>query len=176
MQALLIIDMQVGPFAETPRLDAPSMIQRINRLSDSFRSQGKPVIFIQHDGSKEDYLFPGSPEWQILPDLIRSDSDKLIGKNANDAFYRTELENYLQEKGINELVICGCATDFCVNATVHSALVKDFNLTVVSDAHTTGDRPGLTARQLIDFHNWLWPNLAATEGKITLKQTAELLA
>lgn len=112
MQALLIIDMQVGPFAETPRLDAPSMIQRINRLSDSFRSQGKPVIFIQHDGSKEDYLFPGSPEWQILPDLIRSDSDKLIGKNANDAFYRTELENYLQEKGINELVICGCATDF----------------------------------------------------------------
>ena len=46
-------------------------------------------------------------------------------QTANDSFYRTDLEKILRAHQIMDVVITGCATDFCVNATVHSALVKD---------------------------------------------------
>lgn len=176
MKALLIIDMQVGVFSsETPRFDTNGIIQRINTLSAHFRNQGDKVIFIQHDGIKEDYLFHGTPDWKILPTIYQGKEDSYIDKTVNDAFYETGLESTLKSQGIKELFICGCATDFCVNATVHSALVKDFNITIAGDGHTTGDRPDLKAEQLIRFHNWLWANLTPTKGCIQVKALTEIV-
>lgn len=175
MEALLIIDMQVGLFLNTPRFDAETVIRRINRISNYFRDQDKPVVFIQHDGTREDYLFHGSPDWEVLPDLIKSETDMFIEKTANDAFYKTGLNSYLQQKGISTLYITGCATDFCVNATLHSALVKDYHIIVVKDAHTTADRPTLKAEAIIEFHNRLWENLTPTEGRITLRTTDDII-
>ena len=176
MEALLIIDMQVGSFLNTPRFDAENIINRINLLSRYFRDQGKPVVFIRHDGSKENFLIHGSQDWEVLPDLIRDKRDQWIEKTANDAFYKTGLNDYLHREKISTLYMTGCATDFCVNATLHSALVKDYDIVVVKDAHTTADRPTLTAEQIIEFHNWLWENLTPTGGRIRVMTTDELLA
>jgi len=176
MKALLIIDMQMGVFSsETPRFDTRGVTQRINTLSAHFRNQGDKVIFIQHDGIKENYLFHGTPDWEILSTLYQGKEDLYIDKTVNDAFYETDLEVTLKSQGINELFICGCATDFCVNATVHSALVKDFNITIAGDCHTTADRPGLKAEQLISFHNWLWENLTPTRGAIHVKMLTDIV-
>lgn len=175
MEALLIIDMQAGLFLNTPRFDADAVIHRINRISRYFRDQGKPVVFIQHDGTKENYLLHGSPDWEVLLDLIKSETDIFIEKTANDAFYKTELNDYLQQNRISTLYITGCATDFCVNATLHSALVKDYHITVVKDAHTTADRPLLKAEAIIEFHNRVWENLTPTKGRVILKTTDEIL-
>ncbi len=174
MDALLIIDMQVGSFASAPRYDAEGVIQRINGLADHFRQTGKPVIFIQHDGSKENYLFSGSDDWKILPGLVQKEHDVYIEKTANDSFYKTNLDDYLRMNHIDRLYITGCATDFCVNATVHSGLVKDYNIVIVKGCHTTADRPNQTAENLIDFHNWLWGNLTPTLGSITIKSFEEI--
>ena len=93
MKALLIIDMQMGSFKpETPRYDADGIIRRINSLSDYFRQNGDKVIFIQHDGTKENSYIPGTSDWNILPALIRRPDDIIVSKTANDSFYNTELE------------------------------------------------------------------------------------
>lgn len=176
MDALLIIDMQVGSFTSAPRMDAQNVISRINRLSEAFREQNRPVVFIQHDGTRENFLIHGSPDWEVLPDLIQDKRDKWIEKTANDAFYKTELDDYLRQNKISTLYMTGCATDFCVNATLHSALVKDYDIMVVKDAHTTADRPTLKAKEIIEFHNWLWENLTPTDGRIRVMTTDELLA
>ena len=176
MEALLIIDMQVGSFMSIPRFDAENVIKRINRLSESFREQHKPVVFIRHDGSRENFLIHGSPDWEVLPDLIRDKKDQWIEKTANDAFYKTGLNDYLRREKISTLYMTGCATDFCVNATLHSALVKDYDIMVAKDAHTTADRPDLTAERIIVFHNWLWANLTPTHGRVQVKTTDELVA
>lgn len=167
--------MQVGSFLHTPRFDAENVITRINRVSLHFRAQGKPVVFIQHDGTKENFLIHGSQDWEVLPDLIRDKRDKWIEKTANDAFYETGLNDYLKGNRISTLYITGCATDFCVNATLHSALVKDYHIVVVKDAHTTADRPTLKAEAVIGFHNWLWENLTPTRGRIVVKTTEDIL-
>jgi nicotinamidase-related amidase len=176
MKALLIIDMQVESFKpETPRFDAENVVRRINSLSEYFRQNGDRVIFIQHDGTKEDYLFPGTPGWEILPSLVQNPDDIFIVKTANDSFYSTDLDAILKKYGITELCITGCATDFCVDATVHSALNKDFNIIVVKDCHTTTNQPHLSAEKVIQHHNWLWENMTPTRGKIHLASSKDLL-
>lgn len=74
---------------------------------------------------------------------------------------------------IKELVITGCATDFCVDATVKSALTNDYNLTIIADAHTTADRPHVSAEKLIAHHNWLWSELTPTEGRIVVSKSLD---
>jgi nicotinamidase-related amidase len=176
VKAFLIIDMQVGSFSnESPRFDSDGVVQRINTLSNHSRNQGNKIIFIQHDGTKEKFLLHGTSDWNILPTINQSEKDIYIEKTANDSFYRTDLETTLRAYSINELYIAGCATDFCVNSTVHSALVKDFNITVVKDCHTTADRPNFKAEELIHFHNWLWQNLTPTKGMIKLKALSEII-
>jgi nicotinamidase-related amidase len=169
MKALLIIDMQKTSFTPaTPRLNSDLVIQRINKLSQRFRLNGDKVIFIQHDGTSEGFCIPGTDEWEILASLDRESEDLIISKTANDSFYRTGLKDELQRLNISELVITGCATDFCVDSTVKSALVNDFNLIVIKDAHTTADRPNLKAGQVIDHYNWIWSEMSPTNGKITV--------
>ena len=175
MKALLIIDMQRGSFKSTKRFHSKKVIKNINKLSITFRKTNDKVVFVQHDGSKENNFIPGTEDWGILPQLIQDKADKYISKIANDSFYNSELDDYLKKQKITEIYITGCATDYCVNATVHSALVKDYNIIIVSDGHTTANRQMIKAKKLIKFHNWLWQNLTTTGGRISLKNTKEIL-
>lgn len=175
MEALLIIDMQVGSFRSAKRYDEIGIVKRINQVADSFRKDEKPVIFVQHDGTKENNFQTGTEDWKILPELKQEDLDLYIEKEANDSFYKTNLSSLLAELKIDHLYITGCATDFCINATIHSALVKDFDITIVKDCHTTADRPNLKAEENIKFHNWLWENLTPTKGSIRAMNSNEIL-
>jgi nicotinamidase-related amidase len=176
MKALLIIDMQIGLFTpSTPRFDAHGVISRINALSEKFRELGWPVIFIQHDGTSQDYLYPNTPDWEILPSLIQKSSDIVVGKTANDAFYNSNLQETLEAKGITELVITGCATDFCVDTTIRSALGRNYKITVIEDGHTTGNRPHLDAQTVIMHHNWIWSELSPTAHRLKVKPFDEVI-
>jgi len=151
---------------KTPRFDAEGVVGRINLLSEQFRENGDMVIFIQHDGTKEGFCIPQTEEWEILSSIQVKSGDKIVSKTANDSFYNTSLRDDLHKSGIMEIVITGCATDFCVDATVKSALINDFHSTVISDGHTTANRGELMAKQVIDHYNWIWSEMTPTKGKI----------
>jgi len=175
-KALLVIDMQKGSFTpKTPRYDTDGVIARINQLAVSFRKKGYPVFFIQHDGTGTGDFEKNTWEWALLDALQVEETDVFIDKYANDIFYRSKLLIKLETLGITELFITGCATDFCVEATVQSALAKDFEITVVSDGHTTGERPHLSAKKVIEHYNWVWQNMIPTAGSVSVKPSRELL-
>jgi nicotinamidase-related amidase len=177
MKSLLIIDMQKGSFtAETPRCDAINVINRINKLSGLFRKKGFPVIFIQHNGVFQNEFIPKTKEWELLDELTVKDVDYFVEKFVNDSFYHSELENKLNELHINELFVTGCATDFCVNSTIQSAYVKEYRMTVVSDGHTTADRPELDAEKIINYFNWLWENMTPVCGGIKVMKTDMIIS
>ncbi|MDO1450794.1 cysteine hydrolase family protein [Rhodocytophaga aerolata] len=167
MRVLLVIDMQKESFPATlQRFDSSGVIQRINRLAASFRAKGDKIIYIQHDGTRENCYIPFTEGWELLSQLDVQSSDLIMAKTANDAFYQTNLKGLLQALSLEEVVITGCASDFCVDATVKSALSNDFPVTVISNGHTTADRPGLTAKQVVDHYNWIWQELSPTKSKI----------
>jgi len=177
MKALLIIDMQQLSFTpETPRFNTIGVVERINRLSEKFRKNNEPVIFIQHDGSKDGFCIPNTKEWCILDSLEIEATDIVVSKTANDSFYKSELHHILQEKGIQELIITGCATDFCVDSTVKSGVVKDYKVSVISDSHTTTDRPHLAAEKIIEHYNWMWDEMIPVNGKINVISFTDFIA
>lgn len=174
-KALLVIDMQKGSFtSKTPRFDTDGVVQRINELASVFRDQNFPVIYIQHDGTGTGKFEKNTLEWENLDSLNVDPDDILIDKYANDVFYNSKLQSKLAEMNVNELLITGCATDFCVESTIQSALIKDFTITVVSNGHTTGEGPHLKAEKVIEHYNWVWQNMMPTKGKIEVKSFEEI--
>jgi len=174
-EALLVIDMQKGSFTEeTPRFDTNGVVDRINELALLFRDRNLPVLFIQHDGTGTGTFEKNTKEWENLDELIVQSNDIPIDKYANDVFYKSILQSKLTELNVKKLLITGCATDFCVESTIQSALTKEYNITVVSDGHTTGDRPHLKAEKVIEHYNWVWKNMIPTKGKIDVRTFEEI--
>ncbi|MFK8165141.1 MAG: isochorismatase family protein [Lewinella sp.] len=174
-KALLVIDMQKGSFTpQTPRFDTDGVVERINELAAILREQNYPVVYIQHDGTGTGEFEKHTWEWENLDELIVDSTDIRIDKYANDVFYHSKLQATLAELKVNDLLITGCATDFCVESTIQSALTKDYNITVVEDGHTTGERPHLTAEKVIEHYNWVWQNMIPIKGKLEVKRFEEI--
>jgi len=176
MRALLVVDMQNACFTEArPRLDRPGVCERINALVRAIRPAG-PVVWIQHTDPAEG--FPrGGEGWQLLPELEVAAFDLHVEKEGCDSFLETALDGLLRERGVDEVVICGCATDFCVDTTVRAAGSHGYRVIVASDAHTTADRPHADAATVIRHHNYVWADFLLPRGaKISVLPTAEILA
>ena len=157
---------------KTPRFDKEAVVRRINELASIFRTLFYPVIHIQHDGAGE--FEKNTTGWEILDELMVQPTDILIDKSANDAFYKSGLQSKLNELHVYQLFITGCATDFCVESTVQSALTKDYNITVVADGHTTGERPHLSAKKIVEHYNWVWQNMIPIKGNVKVKYLSEI--
>ena len=168
--------MQKGSFTSaTPRFDTSGVVDRINGLADLFRKMDLPVFLIQHDGSGTGEFEKGTWEWELLDEIQITKTDIRLDKYANDVFYKSELYKKLMDSNTRELFVTGCATDFCVESTIQSALTKDYDITVVSDGHTTGERPHLSAEKVIEHYNWVWQNMIPTNGKLNVKSYGEVL-
>ena len=89
-------------------------------------------------------------------------------KTTPDAFYQTTLKVELAAKDIEQLVIAGIQTDYCVDTTCRRATSEGYPVTLVSDAHSTWGDSGLSAQQIIDHHNQVlgnwFANLVTTEA------------
>ena len=174
MDALIVIDMQVGLLNGKPKHDLRGVIERINRLAAKIREKSGVVIFVQHCSGAEDNFVPGTPGWSFLPELDRAAADIVIRKTLNDPFVGTDLAARLKEIAPDRILITGWATDFCVDATVRSAVSNHYDVVVVTDAHTLNDRPHLDAESVIRHHHWIWSNLI-TQRSVRLARTDELL-
>ena len=174
MDAMLIVDMQVGLLNGAPKHDLGGVIERINRLAARVRAQSGKVIFIRHCGRKGDDFEPHTSGWQFLPELLRDPADIVVEKDLNDPFVGTDLQDHLREIAPDRVLITGWATDFCVDATVRSAVSHHHHVVVVADGHTLNDRPHLDAASVIRHHHWVWRNLI-TQQSVTLASADELL-
>lgn len=166
-QALLVVDMQQGLFIGA-RHDADGLLTRLNELAARLRAKGTPIIFIQHCGPEGDDLHPSQPGHAIHEALAVNGSDTIITKASCDAFLETPLAQALADLEISELIVTGCATEFCVDTTIRSALARGYKTIVPEDGHTTGDRPYLSAQKVIEHHNAVWANFISPVGPADL--------
>lgn len=167
MTALLIIDVQEGLFSPEPNpADADAVIARINLLADRARSHGAPVIFIQHERHGTAVEF-GSAGWRLDRRLQASEHDIMVRKTTPDAFLRTDLQQILAEASVDHVAVCGYASEFCVDTTVRRSAALGFAVTIVSDAHTTHDKPHMSAAMIRAHHNATLPDITSFGPKIT---------
>ena len=175
MDALIVVDMQVGLLNGAPIYELPEVIDRINSLSGKVHSEGGTVIWIRHCGSAGDGFERHTPGWEFLPDLIRDPGDIIVEKTLNDPYVGTDLAGSLSRLQPRRVLVTGWATDFCVDATVRSSISHDHHVVAVGDAHTLSDRPHLPATAIIAHHNWVWSCLI-TNRSVRVMNAAVLIA
>ncbi len=132
--ALLVVDVQNGVVAGAHDRDA--VVSRVRQLVERARAQDVPVVWVQHS---DEGLAHGSEDWEIVPELKPASGEPLVEKNYGDSFEDTPLEAVLSDLGVGRLLVAGAQTDMCIRSTLHGALVRGYDTTLVSDAHTTED-------------------------------------
>jgi nicotinamidase-related amidase len=132
--ALLVIDVQKGVVGEA--YDRDNVVANVATLIDKARAADVDVVWIQHNS---DDLPRDSEGWQYVPELVRRDTEPLVHKAYGDSFEDTDLESVLAARGIGRLFVAGAQTDECIRSTLHGAIVRGYDATLVGDAHTTED-------------------------------------
>jgi len=170
--ALLVIDVQNGVVAGTPHRD--EVIANINTLVDKARAEDVPVFWVQHS---DEGLVRDSDNWQYVPELVRDDSEPLVHKSYGDSFEETELEALLAERAVGRLIVTGAQTDACIRSTLHGAITRGYDATLVGDAHTTEDLTAYGApppEQVIAHTNLYWDGHSAPGRRGGTVETAKV--
>jgi nicotinamidase-related amidase len=168
--ALLVVDVQNGVMDGAHNRD--QVIANIAVLVDRARSATVPVVWVQHSS---DELPEGSEVWRYVSELKQDESEPVVHKRYGDSFDDTDLETVLARLRVGRLVVAGAQTDECIRSTLHGAVVRGYDATLVSDAHTTEDTTawGAPPPNLVIAHtNLYWSGHSApgrTAGTVETK-------
>lgn len=150
--ALFIIDVQVDIAdqvdSEVP--DASAIRETLDKLIKGVRehnhsrvsndSEKVQLIFVQHnDRNPEDPLAKGKPTWELVFKPNEHEGDWYVTKDVRDTFESNpDLSDRLKREGIQNLVMCGVQTEYCVRSTSLGAVSSGFqNVTLLAGAHST---------------------------------------
>ena len=157
--AVLVIDVQNDIMSGVYNRDA--VVANISLLIDQARTEDVAVVWLQHSSEA---VAIDSDGWQFVPELSQRATEPVVHKRYADSFEETDLESVLDERHIGHLFVAGAQTDECIRATLHGAIVRGYDATLVSDAHSTEDLTPWGApppNKVIDHTNLYWQNHAA---------------
>ena len=175
---LLVIDVQQG--MDNPRLgkrNNPDAEKRIADLIGVWRAAGKPVVHVQHDSVEpQSELRPDRPGNAVKEEARPVAGEPVFRKNVNSAFIGTDLENYLRERGVENLVLVGLTTEHCISTTARMGANLGFGVTIVADATAAFEHKGYDGRQYSadEVHNVELANL--NREFATIRESRDILA
>lgn len=149
---LLAIDIQNLTVEEKPYAIEERLQLWRDNLAEA-RQAGVEVIHVRH---RSEELVEGSPAWQIHESVAPLAGEVIIDKTYNSAFKETELQAYLDEQGIEQLIIMGMSTNFCIDTTIKVAYELGYQLAVIQDGTTTGFSGKVDLKGLIDQYETIW--------------------
>lgn len=171
--ALLVVDMQRDVVAQAH--DVETVVANIAALVTKARAEQVPVVWIRHEA---DDLVAGDDGWQIVDELGPADDEAIVAKSYGDSFEATDLENVLAGHGVARIVVTGAQTDACIRSTLHGALARGYDTTLVGDAHTTEDMrewgSPVSPEQAIAYTNMYWSFSTAPGRTCSTVDTADV--
>jgi nicotinamidase/pyrazinamidase len=152
-QALIVVDVQ-NDFCPGGTLAVPQgdeVIEPLNREIDEFLQRGAPVYksrdwhvprakhFAAYGGTWPVHCVQNTKGAEFHPALRDDSRINVISKGLGDsdgysAFDQTDLASQLHQQGVEEVVVGGLATDYCVKHTVLDALKHGFAVKALENA------------------------------------------
>lgn len=146
-KALVIVDIQedfTGPGARKPYRDGNRILEVSNRLLAQAEAQGLPVVYIQNvmENSVIRMLagninVPGKPGTAMDRRLKQIPGAPTFTKNRSDAFSNPELDAFLRQKQVDEVVLVGLDAAYCINATALGAVNRGYRVTLIPEGIAT---------------------------------------
>ena len=161
-QALIVVDVQNDfcPGGALAVAQGDEVVPPLNKLIDEFLERGDPVFksrdwhppttkhFEAFGGTWPIHCVQNTTGAEFHPQLRNDPRIHLISKGLGDsdcysAFDETDLAQQLHNANVEEVLIGGLATDYCVKATVLAALKEGFYVKSLKDAMRPVDlQPG----------------------------------
>lgn len=145
-KALILIDVQKGFLDESfwGKRNNPEFEENIFQLLNYFRKSNHKIIHVQHQSKLTNSpLRPLQSGVEFMDCAIPEENEPIFIKSVNSAFIGTDLENYLHQQELKELVLAGLTTDHCVSTSTRMAANLGFDVTLIENAIATFDREGL---------------------------------
>lgn len=176
MLGLLIIDMQQAfELASWGERNNPQAEHRALELMAAFRKQGRPVLHVQHVSDNPESFFHTAEAQAFKVGFEPVGTERVFQKRVNSAFIGTDLQEYLRQAGIDQLVIVGLTLPHCVSTTTRMAGNLGFQVTLVTDATASFALPGLEGN-LLEADLLHQVHLASLQGEFAqVVQATEVL-
>lgn len=140
MKALLVIDVQES-FRQRENWAAisdPEIVERVAALVEHTRQKEDQVIWVIHSEPGSDGVFdPTHGFTRLIEGLEKAADEQLFTKTSHNAFSTTGLQQYLVNRGITELQICGIRTEQCCETTARVASDLGYRVEFIVDATAT---------------------------------------
>ncbi|MBD3920400.1 cysteine hydrolase [Paenibacillus sp. PR3] len=151
---LIIIDLQNGVCYDNEHLfGLDKLLAKTNERISLYRKLNKPIIFVQH--CDED-LVPGEEPWAIHAELDVQAQDLLIRKIHANSFYKTNLQEVLDQLNVQRIEFCGAQTEYCMDATIKFAHGLGYHNLMVKNATSTLNNSFMSAEDTICFYEKMW--------------------
>jgi nicotinamidase/pyrazinamidase len=171
-QALIVVDVQ-NDFCPGGTLAVPhgdEVVEPLNQLIDEFLERGAPVYksrdwhpaqtkhFAAYGGTWPVHCVQNTKGAEFHPALRDDPRITVISKGLGDkdsysAFDETDLASQLHQQNVEEVVVGGLATDYCVKNTVLDALNNGFRAKALKNAMRAVEiNPGDGERALEEMH------------------------
>ena len=131
------------------------------------------MICEQHEPPSTPLEF-GSEGWQLARRLAPAAGDLYVRKTTPDSFLRTDLQERLDALGVRHVVICGYASEFCIDTTTRRAAALGYAVTLAADAHTTHDKAHAPAGTIRAHENATLPDIVSFGPRIEARPSAEV--
>jgi nicotinamidase-related amidase len=102
-------------------------------LPQSKKLRGRLKTGIGDKGPMGRILVRGEYGHDIVDALKPAPGEPVVDKPGKGAFYATDLDSILHNRGIRQLVVCGVTTEVCVNTTVREANDRGYDCLVLED-------------------------------------------
>ncbi|HSC06710.1 MAG TPA: isochorismatase family cysteine hydrolase [Steroidobacteraceae bacterium] len=102
-------------------------------LPEAKKLRGRLKAGIGDPGPMGRILVRGERGHGIIDELAPKPGEPVVDKPGKGAFYATDLDSMLHNRGIRQLVVCGVTTEVCVNTTVREANDRGYDCLVLED-------------------------------------------
>jgi maleamate amidohydrolase len=146
--AVIVVDFQRA-FTEHEKVGPGTAVTlgHTNELLDAARAAGVPVIYlVMILDSLDDRMLAqrvrssltercgrGDPWTEISSAVAPAPSDHIVEKTVASGFFKTRLDDLLEELEIDEVVMTGTSTSGCVRATVVDAAYRNYRISIVEE-------------------------------------------
>jgi len=97
------------------------------------KARGRLAAGIGDPGPMGRILVRGEEGHDIVKELYPEPGEPVVDKPGKGAFFATDLDGILKNRGIKQLVVCGVTTEVCVNTTVREANDRGYDCLVLED-------------------------------------------
>jgi nicotinamidase-related amidase len=143
--AIIVVDMLKDTFKENSQLpitrEGRKIIPNLQKLLKESREKGFPIVYACDSFLKEDFLqgksklysLQGTPGAEVIDELKPEPTDMILPKRRFSAFFKTDLDQQLRDRGVDTIVVTGIATEVCVLTTAMDGFCHDFYVFFLED-------------------------------------------